>query len=145
MSKKIVIIIVLITSIILYKIFINPLANKEVRFKLSLIDKELKSQGYRRWYFVSSGKRSKWYNDFLKTVKNSQHLKENAIDIIVFDIDGDWLFNETDISILEKINAKVEKNHLELTGAFGTYRKEGGIYNNMIHIDTRGKRVRYDQ
>ena len=145
MSKKIVIILVLITSIILYKIFINPPANKEVRYKLSLIDKELKTQGYRRWYFLSSGKRSKWYNDFLKTVKNSQHLKGNAIDIIVFDIDGDWLFNEKDISILERINANVEKNHPRLTGAFGTYRKEFGIYFNMVHLDTRGKRVRYDQ
>ncbi len=79
---------------------------------------------------MSSGKRSKWYNDFLKTVKNSQHLKGNAIDIIGFDIDGDWLFNEKDISILERINANVEKNHPRLTGAFGTYEK------SLVYIST---------
>jgi hypothetical protein len=130
---------------VLYRVFINPPANPEVRTKLALIDRKLEEKGYRRWYFVSSGRRSAWYNDLLGTVNNSYHLKGKAVDIIVLDIDADWIFNGSDISILEGVNSEVEKEHPELVGAFGTYRKEGGIYSNMVHLDTRGRRVRYDQ
>lgn len=136
---------VIAAAAILYRMYINPPANPEVRKKLSLIDRKLDERGLRRWYFVSSGRRSTWYNDLLGTVKNSQHLKGKAIDIIVFDVDGDWVFDSRDIAILQDVNRQVEREHPELVGAFGTYRKEGGLYANMVHIDTRGRRVRYDQ
>jgi uncharacterized protein YcbK (DUF882 family) len=128
---------------VLYKIFINPAANEEVRHKLSLIDKKLEERDHRRWYFVSSGKRSVWYNNLLKTAKKSYHLKGMAIDIMIWDIDGDWRFTTKDIAILEKLNAEVEKENPKLVGGFGTYLKEGGIYRYMVHIDTRGKKKRY--
>ena len=130
---------------VLYRFHMNPPANPEVRKKLWLIDRKLDERGLRRWYFVSSGRRSAWYNNLLGTVKNSHHLKGKAIDIFVLDVDGDWVFDSRDISILEDVNREVEREHPELVGAFGTYRKEGGLYANMVHIDTRGRRVRYDQ
>ena len=132
-------------SAVLYRIHINPPANPEIRKKLSLIDRKLDEKGFRRWYFVSSGRRSQWYNDLLGTVKKSYHIRGMAIDIVVLDIDGDWVFDNRDISILEGINREVEREHPELVGAFGTYRKEGGLYANMVHLDTRGRPVRYDQ
>ena len=134
-----------IATAILYRTVINPPADQEVRMKLALMEEKLKGRGYRTLFFVSSGKRSPWYNDLLGTVKNSYHLQGKAIDIMVLDIDGDWVFDGRDISILEDINREVERVHPELVGAFGTYRKEGGIYANMVHLDTRGRRVRYDQ
>lgn len=140
--KKLILIIILF---FLYKILINPPADFNTRHKLSLIDDKLRENGYHPHYFISSGKRYKWYNNFLRTAKKSYHLKSKAIDIIVFDIDGDFDFDNKDISILEKAAKSVEKENPHLIGAFGTYRKEGGIYYNMVHIDTRGYRVRYDQ
>lgn len=130
---------------VLYRLFINPPADPEVRRKLALIGEKLEKKGYRTLYFVSSGRRDKWYNDLLGTVKNSYHLQGKAIDVMVLDIDGDWVFDGRDISILEDINREVENEYPGLIGAFGTYRKEGGIYANMVHLDTRGRRVRYYQ
>ena len=129
---------------VLYRIFINPPANEDVRRKLTYIDRKLSEKGLRRWYIVTSGTRSQWYNKMLRTAKKSFHLKGMAIDIVVLDINGDWVFNAKDIDILCRLNREVEKEHPELMGAFGTYRTEGGIYRNMVHIDVRGHSLRYD-
>lgn len=128
----------------LYRSYINPPANERTRYKLSLLEEKLSSQGYRSWFFVCSGKRSVWYNARIGGKANSYHLSGSAIDILVFDIDGDWKFDQKDIAILEKLNRSVEREHPELVGGFGTYRKEGGLYGFMVHLDTRGKKVRYD-
>jgi hypothetical protein len=134
----------MVVLFLIYRVYINPPANKEVKYKLSLIKENLAKRGYRTWYFICSGKRSVWYNDLIGGKKKSFHLQGKAIDIIVFDINGDWVFDQQDITVLEKINALVEKEHPELTGAFGTYRKEGGLNGFMVHLDTRGRKVRYD-
>ena len=77
--------------------------------------------------------------------KETQHIAGKAIDIYVLDIDGDNVFNRKDIKILEQANSLVEKNHPELTGAFGDYFLDKHDYftKHMIHIDTRGQKVRY--
>jgi hypothetical protein len=75
----------------------------------------------------------------------SWHLKGKAIDVYVFDINGDNLFNKKDISILEQANKVVEKEHPELIGGFGDYFLDinGYFTKHMIHFDTRGYRHRY--
>ena len=46
-----------------------------------------------------------------KSAKKSNHLKGIAIDIYIFDINGDGRFNDVDIAILENSNNKVEREH----------------------------------
>lgn len=129
---------------LLYRVLIHPTSDVAVLTKLQLLEDMLDANGYRSRYFVISGKRNKWYNDLINGAPRSLHLSGKAIDIWVVDIDGDWDFDNNDIRILEKLNAKIEATHPELTGAFGTYRKASCLDRNMVHIDTRGRTIRYD-
>ena len=123
-------------------------AESNVHRKLSLIEEELKSNNYETSWVIISQKRSETFNRILKnSAKDSHHMKGKAIDIYVFDIDGDGKFNRTDINILEKVNRKIEKENPELKGAFGDYFKDESDHfsSHMIHIDTRGKSIRYSK
>ena len=111
---------------ILYRFLIHPTSDAATLKKLDLLRVSLKDNGYKTRYVVISGKRSKRYNEFLKGAPKSYHLGGKAIDIWVLDIDGDWDFDNSDIRILEKLNAEIEGKHPELIGAFGTYRKAAG-------------------
>ena len=113
--------------------------NKKVLTKLRLIEDEVFRKGYNPNWIIISGKRSQWYNDLLQhSVKNSHHIKGNAVDIYIFDIDCDGKFTELDIEILKSVNKKVEKNFPELKGFFGTYLDKGFLSKHMVHIDVRG-------
>jgi len=125
-------------------------ADKEITRKLDLIKIELNSKGYQTSWIIISQKRLSIFNDLLpKSAKKknspSWHLKGKAIDVYVFDINGDYLFNKEDISIIEQANKVVEKEHPELIGGFGDYFLEinGYFTKHMIHFDTRGYKHRY--
>ena len=120
--------------------------------KLELIQKELKSKGYETNWMIISQKRSHFLNSLLpnsskgtKPGGKSYHLFGKAVDIYVFDINGDGVFNRDDIKILACANNSVEKNHPELIGGFGDYflDKHGYLTKHMIHIDIRGYKKRY--
>jgi hypothetical protein len=121
-------------------------SDKDVIRKLDLIDNELKSKNYKTKWVIISQKRNVFINNLLpNSAKKSYHLKGIAIDIYVFDINGDNYFDIKDIKILEKANNNVEKKYPELKGAFGDYfiNKNGYFTKHMIHIDTRGFKIRY--
>lgn len=105
--------------------------------------------GYTPKWFMISGKRDELLTklSYNNLKKGSPHLSGIAIDIEVIDIDGDWDFDEKDISIFEKANAAVEKIHPELRGAMGTYRGPNSDWLewHQIHIDTRGSSSRYNK
>jgi uncharacterized protein YcbK (DUF882 family) len=120
-------------------------ANSKVVTKLNMIENEISKRGYVNNWFVISGRRSSWYNDLLSnSAKDSYHLYGEAIDIYVLDIDGDGVFNQKDIKIFESATQYVESNCPELVGGLGTYTKRGYFSSHMIHIDTRGYKVRYN-
>lgn len=120
-------------------------SNPKVNLKLSKIENEISKRGYTNNWFIISGKRSKWYNNLLSnSSKNSNHLRGNAIDVYVIDIDGDGEHTKKDIEIFESVNNYVESNNPELVGAFGTYTNRGSFSKHMIHIDTRGYKKRYN-
>jgi hypothetical protein len=121
-------------------------ADKKITRKLELIKLELNSKGYKTRWIIISQKRLSFFNDLLhNSKKNSWHLKGMAIDVYVFDINGDNLFNKEDISIIEQANKVVEKEYPELIGALGDYFLDKHDYftKHMIHFDTRGDKVRY--
>ncbi len=121
-------------------------SDKDVIRKLDLIENELKSKNYKTKWVIISQKRNIFINNLLQnSAKKSYHLKGKAIDIYVFDINGDNYFDIKDIKILEQANNDVEKKYPELKGAFGDYfiDKNGYFTKHMIHIDTRGFKKRY--
>ena len=114
--------------------------------KFDLIKKEITKQGYHNRWIMISGHRDEWYNDILKnSAKKSYHIKSMAFDIYVFDIDGDWDFDSNDIFILESITNKIELSNPNLVGGFGTYTTKDFLSKHMVHIDTRGYKVRYNK
>ena len=121
-------------------------SDKGILEKLSLIEKDLEERNYNASWVIISQKRGPIFNSILSnSAKESYHLKGIAIDIYVFDINGDGTFDTSDIKILESSNNSVEKKNPELIGAFGHYflKKNGYFTKHMIHIDTRGKKIRY--
>ena len=141
--KKIAIILILLITVKF--LFFYP-ANSNVNYKLYLIKNEISKRGYTNNWFIISGKRHSWYNKILlNSSKKSYHLKGDAIDIYVLDIDNDGIFDSKDIQIIESANKEVELNHPELIGALGTYTNKGYFSKHMIHIDTRGYKKRYNE
>ena len=139
------ILLVLLFLIIIKVVFFFP-ANSNVNYKLYLIKNEISKRGYTNNWFIISSKRHSLYNKILlNSTKKSYHLKGDAIDIYVLDIDNDGVFNSNDIKIIESANKEVELNHPELIGALGTYTTKGYFTRHMIHIDTRGYKKRYNE
>ena len=103
----------------------------------------LKSQGYKPRLFVTSTKRAKWFNDlavkFSGAATKSRHLKGDAIDFVVLDVNGDWKENDKDVDIVYKI---LNEQIIKSKGEIGTY-KGAGVNRQMIHIDCRGRRARW--
>jgi hypothetical protein len=121
-------------------------ADEATHQKVALLKADLIQRGYQPKWIIISEKRNKVYNRLLAhSVDSSEHLMGKAIDLYVFDIDGDGTFDITDIQIFQKSNRRVEKEHPELKGAFGDYfkKKNGYFSKHMIHIDTRGYSVYY--
>ncbi len=102
-------------------------------------------QGYRPSFYVVSGKRHQWHNDLLVAfggaASNSRHLKGEAIDIIVLDVNRDGTANSKDVDIIYTIlNEKIIKNK----GGIGTYKKDVTLFGKqMIHFDCRGHKARW--
>ena len=140
---KRIIVVVLILFIIKITFFLP--ANCKINTKLNMIENEISKRGYINNWFIISGKRSSWYNELLpNSAKQSYHLHGDAIDIYVFDINGDGIFNNEDVKIFESANQYVESNYPELVGGLGTYTNKGYLSSHMIHIDTRGYKKRYN-
>lgn len=144
--KKLILLLSIISFVILVKLIFFFPANKDVRFKLQLIEDEVAKRGYKTTWIVISGKRSVWYNNLLSnSVDNSNHLQGKAIDIYVFDIDGDNKFGKKDIEILRSATNAVESSYPRLKGGFGTYTNKGYFSRNMVHLDVRGHSVNYNK
>jgi uncharacterized protein YcbK (DUF882 family) len=78
---------------------------------------------------------------FSGAAKKSRHLRGDAIDIIVFDINRDGRSDSKDVDIVFSIlDKKIIKSH----GGIGTYKGEKTFINRqMIHIDCRGYKARW--
>lgn len=121
-------------------------ADKNTLRKLALIKTELKTKGYKPNWIIISQKRDKFLNSRLpnSAKKDSKHLEGKAIDVYVFDINGDNVFNKKDIAIIEQANHAVEKRQPDLLGGLGDYYETHNYFSqHMIHFDTRGSSARW--
>lgn len=121
-------------------------ADPRVLYKIDLIEKDLINKKYNPTWVIISQKRSRILNSILSnSVDGSHHLKGLAVDIYVFDINGDGTFDKADIAILQKSNSVIEGKYPELAGSFGDYflKSNGYLTRHMIHLDIGGKKVRF--
>jgi hypothetical protein len=135
---------ILLLLLVVYLTFFTQ-ANAKVTAKIALIEAAMKKEGYRPVWINICGTRSRWYNAILpNAIRQSPHLTGDAIDMYVFDVDGDYRFTLRDVEILRKYNQQVERAHPEMTGAFGTYLSKT-FARRMVHFDSRGTSVHYNR
>mgnify|MGYP001792197229 CR=1 FL=1 len=119
--------------------------NQQIVKYYDQLKQELVKQGYRPALVVISARRAAWHNDILTSfgaARNSQHLKGNALDLMVLDVNADGSMDRKDVMIVRKILEKLIGDQ----GGIGTYLSEEWFWNRqMIHIDCRGKRARWER
>jgi len=121
--------------------------NEQSKQYLLELEAQLIKKDYSPSYFIISGRRWQLDNyllsEFGGAAKNSVHKKGQAIDIIVLDVNGDGTYNSKDVDIVYRI---LDKQIIGNKGGLGSYKKESGFFNKqMIHFDSRGKRVRWNR
>lgn len=122
---------------------VNPITQgyyNELKFSL-------KEKGYAPNLLVVSGKRLRWHNKLQVLIsgaaKKSKHLKGEAMDFIVFDVNEDGVSDREDVDIVYTI---LDKQIIKSNGGIGTYKtKKFWLYRQMIHIDCRGSRARWEE
>ena len=135
---------ILIGCIWLYTSSLIGVKRQSIDYMEELVT-ELKAQDYIPNFYVVSGKRWKWHNDFLSrfggAASQSRHLRGEAIDILVLDVNKDGKSNSKDVDIVYNIlNTKIIGNK----GGIGTYKKEQNFFSRqMVHFDCRGHRARW--
>jgi len=123
------------------------LANKETVSYYKELKKILRDKGYKPGLLVISTKRFGFHNkiqvNYSGAASKSRHLKGDAIDFLVFDINNDGKRNSTDVNIVTEI---LEKEIMKGKGGIGTYINEQSfIDRQMIHIDCRNGKGRWSR
>lgn len=119
--------------------------NSEVVEYYSLLKSNLEEKGYKSNLLVVCTNRSKVENFFYQKISvaasKSQHLKDKAIDILVFDVNGDGSINSKDVDMVYDL---LDKEIIKDFGGVGTYKNQGSFIKQMIHIDCRGTKARWN-
>ena len=133
--------------ILIFFLYCNnlALANYETASYYNELKKTLKDKGYKARLLVISTKRFGFHNNiqvkFSGAASKSRHLKGDAIDFLVLDInnDGDW--NSKDVNIVTDL---LENEIMKGKGGIGTYNSERSFFNRqMVHIDCRKVKTRW--
>ena len=141
------IIVILILGTLLFFLHFNNLRNTDPQVVdyYSLLKSNLEEKGYKSNLLVICCKRSKIENYVYQKISvaasRSQHLNGKAIDILVFDVNGDGCINAKDVELVYNI---LDKEIIKDKGGIGTYKNQGSITKQMIHIDCRGSKARWN-
>ncbi len=116
---------------------IHSIFNPKIFYKTLELMEELEKKGYNKYGFsIVNGHRHPSYNERIGGAKLSRHIKGEAVDIVVNDINNDGYANKSDKDIiLDILETKVIKNQ----GGIGLYPGTGNV-----HYDVRGKRARWN-
>ena len=123
------------------------LANKETVSYYKELKKILRDKGYKPGLLVISTKRLGFHNkiqvNYSGAASKSRHLKGDAIDFLVFDINNDGKRDSTDVHIVKEI---LEKEIMKGKGGIGIYTNERSfIDRQMVHIDCRDGKARWSR
>lgn len=137
--------VILISFLAFFFFYANSLrdVNPVVITSYQTLKKNLNSDGYQADIFVVSAKRAEWHNQLLTyfgAASKSQHLKGNAIDIVVLDVNDDGVYDDKDVDIVTFQLERIIRDR----GGIGTYKTERFLWNRqMVHFDCRGNRARW--
>lgn len=105
---------------------------------------ELKASGYQDNLLIISSKRNRRHNQmltFFGAASNSRHLRGDAIDLVVLDVNGDGQVDTEDVDIVYNL---LDTKILPGKGGLGTYKSERWPWNRqMVHMDCREKKARW--
>ena len=123
----------------------TSLVDRRTQAFYTSLKKALQQKGFSVRLLAISTKRAAWHNAvqvrFSGAAKDSQHLTGDAIDFLVFDINGDGNANGKDVDIVFNI---LDKEIIKDKGGIGTYKNESSFINRqMIHIDCRNYKARW--
>ncbi|MGQ0712275.1 MAG: D-Ala-D-Ala carboxypeptidase family metallohydrolase [Gemmatimonadaceae bacterium] len=91
---------------------------------------------------VNSGFRTPWYNRRVpRAARDSRHQLGDAADVVI-DANGDGRITRDDANLVAEAVEVVERSHPDLAGGLGIY-VSPRYRQPYVHIDTRGKRVRW--
>ncbi len=109
--------------------------------KERLLRQQLRGQGYQPNYWIISGYRAPWLNRMLPLAsKRSVHQQGLAIDIWIWDVNGDGRSNRRDVEICVNTLDRIDRQQKSLRGGLGTYYKSVG---RMVHFDVAGRKRRW--
>ncbi len=113
------------------------LVNRKLLFKTLELIETLQAKGYNPYgFYIRNGHRHPMYNEKIKGASKSRHIKGEAVDIVIQDINLDGKSNQDDKTIVYDL---LNKEIIGDTGGIGKY--PGTM---SIHYDVRGKRARWD-
>lgn len=108
------------------------------------LKKTLKQEGYKDQMIVVCTKRSQWVNFILNKISQaelrSRHLKGEAIDILVGDVNSDGKINGQDVDIVFHV---LDTQIIKDQGGIGTYKDKSILIKQMVHFDCRGYMARW--
>lgn len=110
------------------------------------LKESLKERGFENRLVVVCTKRSKLINFILIKISQaepkSRHLIGEAIDILVGDINSDGKTDGKDVDdVYQILDTEIVKDK----GGIGTYKSKGFLTKQMVHIDCRGYRARWNR
>lgn len=113
------------------------MVNPGILYKLIELQDALERQGYDRdALWVKSGFRHPRYNEAVFAAKMSRHMKGEAVDMVIEDINKDGWSDDLDKKIVLKI---VDEKIIGNAGGVGRY-----PHTTIVHMDVRGYRARWD-
>ncbi len=111
--------------------------NKKIFYKTLELQQALEKQGYNKSGFrVVNGHRHPRYNERVGGAKQSRHIKGEAVDISIRDINKDGKSDKKDKDIVLDI---LEKKIIKNEGGLGLYPGT-----QSVHYDVRGVRARWN-
>jgi len=114
----------------------------DVVAKKNRLTRSLIAQGYRPRYIVLSGYRPPWLNQIMPlSARKSSHMKGQAIDLLIFDINGNYRFDNEDLKIVSNTLDAIDRKHPEHRGGVGLYHNS---FPRMVHFDVSGKHRHWD-
>lgn len=113
------------------------LIDEKLAIAVFKLQRSLKEKGYNPdGFWIRYGHRHPKKNEEVEGAGSSKHIKGEAIDMVIGDINRDGKYTEKDKEIVLEISEK------EIIGNKGGIGRYPGT--RTIHIDTRGKRARWD-
>lgn len=116
---------------------INWLIDKQILYKIIELRAELKNSNYNKnGFLITYGHRNPKHNEDINGASKSRHIKGEAVDMIIGDINNDGKYTLVDKEIvIDLLETKVIKNK----GGIGKYPGT-----KIIHMDVRGYSARWD-